>query len=1021
MKRKLILLTISLLLLSMILSACGDKAITGLQIKGLENGITVGTTPDFSGVSATVTYNDDTSIEVTAADLTFSTISTDKVGTQKLTVTYKDYSVTIDVKITEKEVAPPKPVSMEILASSVKTDVIIGEAPDTSAIKAIVTYDDASTVTVSTGLTVGTVDTSTAGEKTLTVTWGDLTATLKITVHGIERIEVDGDSVDTTVEEGETVDVSNLKVYAVYSNDHRVLLDNAALEIIQPDTAAEGEKFLVIKYGELEKRLPVSSVPPTLESIKTNKNTYPATVIIGDTYVCDGITVTATYSNHTTKQITVAGGLIVSAVNTETAGNAKLTVTFGEQSDSVTVTVLGVQSIVIDKSTVNGGDTQIVAGEDFDLSGVSAIVTFSDNSKKTVTLEDGLVLGELDTETAGNKTLTATYKGVSASIAVIVEVKLDYTIVGTVLPETIPQFNANYKNPNLFRDVEATPVYKVGDDNPFRLTLTLKALSATMQQVNITSYVSTSRVYLVEGNSETLLEGDALAAMVAINEAAGHNSFDFTEAAIDKTFRLETRPLYGVDGKETDATKSLTVLVVDAYNIYTAKELNLITNTNSRDLPAFGAAKPQLDMVNEFLANNSITRPEKLSGVVLHCDLNVTVDDIPAGYLVSYNDAGTPTKGFYDHLSVFIHALDSANPTFTLYGNYFTINSKTLPIVCKNGFGGNDDDYSSSELFRFETSEAERAAKGLSFDHNNYKTRLENVLLWGDDPTSNNVEDNPKNMLGLIAIKTRLNDMTLYNVGVQRHLIALLPDYDNQNVTIEKARFFNSWQSHLYVWSDNMVQSDLGDGANRDPEGYYSYYAPIKITIKDSELTKCGGPVIIVDNDDTDKAYNKRSGAQITVDTKSVLYSYVAGTEAWFVANNMVALANQIKQLDYPISQTAAAYGVTAGITTLKNPGLENTQSCNLIYALRGNGSNNGSFKIEGTIDQDLSYLNDPSTMIGQFNAATGGQAPIIESSGGGTAFITDTGIQNHSPELFRGDYLSLYYAGLGIVVGYYH
>ena len=61
MNKKLLLLTVCLLLLSLVFSACGDKEITGIEItEGLEREYSIGDTPDLSGVKAHITYNDGT-------------------------------------------------------------------------------------------------------------------------------------------------------------------------------------------------------------------------------------------------------------------------------------------------------------------------------------------------------------------------------------------------------------------------------------------------------------------------------------------------------------------------------------------------------------------------------------------------------------------------------------------------------------------------------------------------------------------------------------------------------------------------------------------------------------------------------------------------------------------------------------------------------------------------------------------------------------------------------------------------
>lgn len=1020
MKRNLLLFTVVVLLLCMTLSACsGDKAISGIKITGgLAYTYEIGATPDFSKVTADITYNDNTSVSVTAADLTFGSIDTATAGVKKLTITYKDYSITVDVTV-KAAVVLAKPTAIQII--SAPTTALVGEALDTTGIKALVTFDDGTTKTVEAAeLTIGTLDTSTAGEKTLTVAYGELSANVTITVHGIAKIEVDGDSIDTTVEVGEEIDLTSLKVYAVYTNDARVLLNNADLTITLPDTDTEGDdKVLVIAYGGHEVRLPVSSVPPTLESISINANSYVKKVPVGSVYSTAGITATALYSNNTSKQI-ATDALTFSAIDTSVAGEVTVTVTFEDKTATFTVKVLNIASVTV----LLGSKTSVTVGTEYDASGVQALIIYDTDLSVTVTAADGLEIGTLDTDTVGQKTLTVTYRGVQGTATVTVT-EPTYGIDGVQMPNALSAFEANKKN---YKD--STAPYKVGDDNPFRFALTLKIYDPVTDNSlpDITDYVGFSRVYLVENGSELELTDDALAAMVAIDDV--ENTFDFTEAAIGKTFRLETRPRYGLEESDyATMTRSMTVLVVDAYNIYSAKELNLITNTNSKTITDLGqSAKEQLDLVNDFLANNNITRPEKLAGVVFHGDLNITVDDIPAGYLFSYtNAAGEATKGFYDHFSIFAHVVDLANPTFTIYGNYFSLYTEDLPLVCENGYGDNDDQYSSTELFNLDVADAAVLHYGTGYDQSLFNSRVENLYMRGEDPNSNVAEDSPAHMLGLIGFKTHMHNVHYYNIKVEAYLIGICVDGDNQTTTIEKSVFHNAWQGHLYLWGSNRLQNDILSGY--DNVAPIDAYRPIVVNIKDSSLTKCGGPVIIADYQDMKDAHNAKCGVEIYVDATSVLWSYVTGQEAWFVANGVSQLAGQILALNKPINDMSQLYGngTNASITSTSNTGMNGIATANLIFANRGP---RGKIVVEGEGTMDMTDQTMRAVQAG-FKNATGQDVPVLQSAAGGIAG-SDGQSQVFSPTMsapdatfFQGDYMNLFMNTplfeIGVFMQYYH
>lgn len=694
---------------------------------------------------------------------------------------------------------------------------------------------------------------------------------------------------------------------------------------------------------------------------------------------------------------------------------------------------------IVSLKIVDGLAREVEVGATPDYSKVKAQIEYNDETVKEITGAE-LTFSTIDTSKAGTQKLTITYEGFSITVDITVKATtpsgggddpatdpFPYSVEGATLPASLTKFLSKSFSAN-FQDREM--IYKVGDDNPFRFTLTL----ATWDNINnepgetITSYVSLSKVYLVTGTTEQLLTGNDLTTYVAVNE--NNNTFDFTDAAVGKTFRIETRPAHGVDEADADivaaVTKSLTVEVVDAYNVYSAKELNIITNASSRDLTEYGqTTKTQLELVNEFLHNNNITRPASLAGIVLHGDLTVTTDDIPAGYLYSYtNKVGQPARDFYDHFSIFCHQLDSVDDTFTFHGNYFTLNTGKLPCVAEAGHAGNivEDESSSTEVFNFSVKETEynnvvnneQLGLALNYDHTAYHTRVENLFVSGEDPNSNTEAEAAKSIRGLIAFKTHLHVVDFYNVLVEKHTVTLIPSGDNLDVTIDKCYFFNAWNMHLFVWNTNAIMSDL-DMDDSDPS-LFENYKPMSITIKSSTLAKCGGPVIVCDSPNPDDARNARSGAIITADAASTLYSYVTGQEAWFKAYNMTPLATQMIQLNQPISLTAQAYQTSAGFTT-KLDGMDGDY-INLIYVNRGP---NGSFTIT-----DKGAINPKEQTAAAYITATNGQAPVFQSSAGGIGYFNGSAISilpsgNPDPKLFQGDYLNVYYSGMSIFTGYFH
>ena len=550
---------------------------------------------------------------------------------------------------------------------------------------------------------------------------------------------------------------------------------------------------------------------------------------------------------------------------------------------------------------------------------------------------------------------------------------------------------------------------------------------------NIASVV---KVYDVTGGAKTLLEGDALTAMVAVD--AAKNSYDFTEAAIGRSFMLEIHPASGyVD--EAAVTKSHTVTVVDGYNVYEAWELNLITNLDGDlDGGSIENYNSQIEAVDKFLATKGATRPATLAGVVLHGNLDLKLSDIPEEYIYTYTKGGVQKKGFYDHMSVFNRVLDNANPTFTYYGNYYSLYTYNLTEVVENGVANNDDPNSSSEIFRFQYS---NKLSSLDFDQSKYVVNVVNAAFRDNDPNSNDQSASERHMRGLLCMKITGVTANYTNVNIDAYIISMCVEFDTSIVNLNKVKFYNAWQGHLFLWNYNIIYEDLGI-QTAPPADKHSN---MKINITDSLLAKCGGPVILSQNLDADKPWNTYSGADVKTDSKSELYSYVTGQEAWFVAYGQTALAGQIVAMNQLIT-LYGGYPTGQSASFSASDKIQGVNTVNIIMVNMGTGSAitatgdkyNGSYQKGDVVG--LSMTNNP--MLDAYNqffdyAVQTGQAaqipPFFQSSSGGIAYTDgatgcysvnfgDYSITN-APDasFYQGEFLTLYYMGIGIMLDYYH
>lgn len=681
-----------------------------------------------------------------------------------------------------------------------------------------------------------------------------------------------------------------------------------------------------------------------------------------------------------------------------------------------------------------------------DYSAVKATVTYNDNTTKEVTGAD-LTFSTIDTSTPGDKTLTISYDGYSYSITIKVQgTSLDdggnddevdeigHEIMGAVLPNNLVAFGANAQR---FEIKNAT--YKVGDANPFRFRLTLKILDDNDDEVSfVERYTSTSTVHLVEGSTQTLVGAE----YVTVDET--NNTFDFTAAAVGKTFVITTRPLYGVEGIEAECTKSLTVEVVAGYNVTNAKELNLMTNEVYEGITVAGNEK-QYKLAKDFLDEQyyegfyDTYGGDVLKGLVFHCDLAPTKDDIPA-YYVEY----APGKiGFDDHTSIYQHQLTPTSPSFGMYGNYFTIRSTSLPYVADATSGYNDDGISSSEMFKIEASGVfmDTYEEMVNFDHSQYVATIDGLALRGSDANENNVENNELRKLGLIAFKLDSHTTNFYNTIIEGHNISVVMQYQSSTVNLDHCTFNNAWQGHFYVWLENTQQKDLGYTS----ETTFDFIDPLTLNIRNSSLTKCGGPVILtqLQTSEAGEHHNDKCRVDITVDEASTISALLTPNDAWFQAYGKVDLATQLLALDVPIQGNAAGFSKNLTDEEPTNDNYPYTYSATILTKQEGTGDQmfadmklaaqpggRVTYTVVGETNKVL--VDNEGTLPAYYNANGMQNVPLFSSSAGGWASFNGDWqmvLPDHSSVLnpmeeqpiFDGDTLTLYFQGLSLLLGYYH
>ena len=980
MKKKILLSVVLVFTLIFSLFACnlkGDKEVVDLKVlSGLKTEYELNETPDFSGVRVQVIYNDETTKEVGADELTFSKLDTSLVGDKKLTITFGSKSIEVNVKVKGRSIDTVVLTGIEYQSGLPESIYETSQPLDLTSLTIIAHYSDGTKGVVERNkitTNVSELDFSTAGKKTVVIKYQDKTCEYVIEVLEVKivKIEVDAESIDTVVKAGETLDISNIKVYAIYSNNERILISNTDpkldLERGMPNFSVEGDKEYIIFYDGLTCSLTISTTPPTLTGITLNTDNALKSILLGDDYSTASITATISLSDGTSK--TIANSDLDISCDVTKAGVSTVTVSY--TLDEITMTasyevkVLTIAKVEIDTNSFN---IKINTGDTLDVSGLKVIVTDSEGGTRICTIADGVTVdtSNLDTTKVGDTGyITATFRDVTSepvNIGVYDE-DTNYFVTGVSLSPSLTLYRNSKKN--LKND---TYGYVVGDDNPFIFNLVLSIYTSAGEKVeNMSSYTSASEVWL----DGAKLTGSDLEKYVTIDEST--HSFDFTEEAIGKTFTLRTRPRDGVEGFESDFTRALDVTVVDAYNVYEAWELNFITNYdgfNSDHVTDLGDnAKDQVTSVKNYLeTTHGITEMPNINGVVIHNDLFIKPADLPIEYFV---DADRNNE-LYDYLDVYSHYYypNGQEQSFTIHGNYFTICSNALPTVCAPNTGNQGDSFSNSQLFGFFGPKKQYDVYSYADEYFKYKTVFSNVYIRDDHPSKNEIQTANRDMRGLIGLKSYYHNVELNNTRFDAFYISYLAESDYQVVDIVDCIFYNSWQNHLFIWSDNPYISQ--DDESDDIPGFtMDNYPTLRVNLINTSVTKCGGPAIISQATDPKKDSGRYCGATIDIDKNSEVWSYVTGTEAWFNAMGMESQVSMISAMGQLLS------GVGGSFTTTKPPiegDLGGAQFMNVIGINMSVGKDLGA-----SDDIDGKYIVGDYTVVDMADGIAGGYtSPLV-------------------------------------------
>lgn len=503
----------------------------------------------------------------------------------------------------------------------------------------------------------------------------------------------------------------------------------------------------------------------------------------------------------------------------------------------------------------------------------------------------------------GEATITAIHldSGKKVTCEVYVTANSVYTIRGTEPAEnySIYTLNKGTKTNTLEEFVAHDLEYKVGDDNPLSFAPVL-ALYKGKQKVDQSLYTGGYDVKVEKKVNAAYVAAPSTEYAVTTNDAA----IDFDESAIGNSYKISVYPSECDEDDIEDFTQVYLVEVIDGYNITREEEFSMMDTTNSSF--RYSSSNDLKDTYSQWEAYkdaHGIDKSLHPSTMILHNNLRIDKTVVPSNLFYSAEEAAAGQWSDLEKAKsigalkdrTYLYCKTTAG-NVNIYGNYFTIDWSTLPLVTRqNGKAEADDNKLNSHSSFIRLYAGSINVEDVNIIGNSHVARTDADIKFDG---------------GLIGFKLCDDSVsgTFKNILEHGCYIGLMSEGGTSanpaTITMENSKFYDNNNCFLYNWGGPMIA-------------------------KNSLFEGCGGPVVIqdhtgvdIDNSEPFDEINAGTGQFImhghvpqTIFEDCTINNYVIGTESWFKSFHAEALAPQIKSM----SDTLSMCNPTGGRTFVFN------------------------------------------------------------------------------------------------------
>lgn len=220
--------------------------LTGISISNgpVQTVYELGSLLDTAGLELTLTYSDG-STKVATEGFVVKGFDSETVGEKILTITYEDFMDTFSVTVKE-----PTLLGVVITKLPDKTEYEIGEDLDTTGLTLKATYSNGYSEEITEGFDVSGLDSTTAGTKSVTVTYGEEILIFQVVVKEsvITSISIASEPDKVEYEIGEELNTAGMSLMLVYSDGSTATISDD-FTVSGFDSTSVGAKTVTVTYG----------------------------------------------------------------------------------------------------------------------------------------------------------------------------------------------------------------------------------------------------------------------------------------------------------------------------------------------------------------------------------------------------------------------------------------------------------------------------------------------------------------------------------------------------------------------------------------------------------------------------------------------------------------------------------------------------------------------------------------------------------------------------------------------------